>query len=125
MEVKDLKTYVVGNPIPYYGGFYWIFLKLTTDDGVEGFGEVYSVPFNPGTVEEVMCRRQVSVGWDGTLYDCDFNLALDLPVRDAPSHIDRFDLDRLRRRTIVTGNHCFGCTAGQGSSCGGALTDHE
>jgi 2-dehydro-3-deoxyphosphogalactonate aldolase len=54
MEVKDLKTYVVGNPIPYYGGFYWIFLKLTTDDGVEGFGEVYSVPFNPGTVEKMI-----------------------------------------------------------------------
>jgi len=54
MEVKDLKTYVVANPIPYYGGFYWIFLKLTTDDGVEGFGEVYSVPFNPGTVEKMI-----------------------------------------------------------------------
>jgi len=54
MEVKDLKTYVVGNPIAYYGGFYWIFLKLTTDDGVEGFGEVYSVPFNPGTVEKMI-----------------------------------------------------------------------
>ena len=54
MEIVDLKTYVVGNPIPYYGGFYWIFLKLTTDDGVEGFGEVYSVPFNPGTVEKMI-----------------------------------------------------------------------
>ena len=54
MEVKDLKTYVVANPIPYYGGFYWIFLKLTTDDGVEGFGEVYSVPFNPDTVEKMI-----------------------------------------------------------------------
>ncbi len=54
MEVKDLKTYVVGNPIPYYGGFYWIFLKLTADDGVEGFGEVYSVPFNPDTVEKMI-----------------------------------------------------------------------
>jgi 2-dehydro-3-deoxyphosphogalactonate aldolase len=54
MEVKDLKTYVVGNPIAYYGGFYWIFLKLTTDDGVEGFGEVYSVPFDPDTVEKMI-----------------------------------------------------------------------
>ena len=54
MEIVDLKTYVVGNPIPYYGGFYWIFLKLTTDEGVEGFGEVYSIPFNPGTVEKMI-----------------------------------------------------------------------
>ena len=54
MVVKDLKTYVVGNPIAYYGGFYWIFLKLTTDDGIEGFGEVYSIPFNPGTVEKMI-----------------------------------------------------------------------
>ena len=54
MKVKEFKTYVVGNPVPYYGGFYWIFLKLTTDDGVEGFGEVYSVPFRPGTVEKMI-----------------------------------------------------------------------
>jgi 2-dehydro-3-deoxyphosphogalactonate aldolase len=54
MEIKELKTYVVGNPIPYYGGFYWIFLKLTTDTGVEGFGEVYSVPFSPDTVEKMI-----------------------------------------------------------------------
>ena len=54
MEIKDLKVYVVGNPIPYYGGFYWIFLKLTADDGVEGFGEVYSVPFNPDTVAKMI-----------------------------------------------------------------------
>ena len=54
MVVKDLKTYVVANPVAYYGGFYWIFLKLTTDDGIEGFGEVYSIPFNPGTVEKMI-----------------------------------------------------------------------
>ena len=54
MVVNDLKTYVVANPVAYYGGFYWIFLKLTTDDGIEGFGEVYSIPFNPGTVEKMI-----------------------------------------------------------------------
>jgi 2-dehydro-3-deoxyphosphogalactonate aldolase len=54
MEVKDLKTYVVGNPVGYYGGFYWIFLKLTTNDGLEGFGEVYSIPFEPDTVEKMI-----------------------------------------------------------------------
>lgn len=78
--------------------------------------------FNPETVDGLMCRHQVSVGWDGTLYDCDFNLALGLPVNyGAPDHICRFDASVLKKRTIVTGDHCFGCTAGYGSSCRGAL----
>ena len=78
--------------------------------------------FNPQTVENLMCRTQISVGWDGTLYDCDFNLALGLPVdHGAPSHIQAFRSSELRRRRIVTGEHCFGCTAGFGSSCAGAL----
>ena len=70
-----------------------------------------------------MCRHQISVGWDGTLYDCDFNLALRLAVdHGAPDHIDTFDRPALETRRIVTDTHCFGCTAGSGSSCGGALT---
>ena len=78
--------------------------------------------FNPQTVEGLMCRHQLSVGWDGTLYDCDFNLALSLPVNHgAPDHIKSFRPKDLRMRRIVTGEHCFGCTAGSGSSCGGAL----
>ena len=78
--------------------------------------------FNPQTVEGLMCRYQISVGWDGTLYDCDFNLALKLPVdHGAPDHIQRFNPAELSTRRIVTGEHCFGCTAGLGSSCGGAL----
>ncbi len=69
-----------------------------------------------------MCQHQISVGWDGTLYDCDFNLALGYAVNyGAPDHIQRFDLSILTRRKIVTEDHCFGCTAGHGSSCGGAL----
>jgi hypothetical protein len=65
----------------------------------------------------------LSVGWDGTLYDCDFNQMLELPVASPPSrHIRDFDADALAARTIVTGRHCFGCTAGAGSSCGGATT---
>jgi radical SAM/Cys-rich protein len=79
--------------------------------------------FNPETVPNLMCRHQISVGWDGTLYDCDFNLALNLPVNhSAPDHISRFDPAALRCRRIVTGEHCLGCTAGNGSSCGGSLT---
>ena len=78
--------------------------------------------FNPKTLDGLMCRHQVEVGWDGTLYDCDFNLALQLPIScGAPSHITDFSLATHSSRRIVTGNHCFGCTAGYGSSCGGAL----
>jgi radical SAM/Cys-rich protein len=78
--------------------------------------------FNPDTIEGLMCRHQISVGWDGTLFDCDFNLALGYAVdHGAPDHIRAFDPDALVQRRIVTGEHCFGCTAGRGSSCGGAL----
>ena len=78
--------------------------------------------FNPQTLAELMCRHQISVGWDGALYDCDFNLALGLLVNHgAPDHIKDFRPEDLRGRRIVTGDHCFGCTAGSGSSCGGAL----
>ena len=78
--------------------------------------------FNPETIEGLMCRHQINIGWDGTLYDCDFNLALELPmVSTVPHHIKDFDRKKLSHRLISTGNHCFGCTAGHGSSCGGAL----
>jgi radical SAM/Cys-rich protein len=78
--------------------------------------------FNPRTVEHLMCRHQISIGWDGRLYDCDFNLALGLPVNHgAPSHVNDFAAEALATRRIVTGGHCFGCTAGSGSSCKGAL----
>lgn len=78
--------------------------------------------FNPATLANLMCRSQVSVGWDGKLYDCDFNLALAMPVSLAGAdHLHQCDPDKLARRIIVTGDHCLGCTAGYGSSCGGAL----
>ena len=78
--------------------------------------------FNPKTIDALMCRHQISVGWDGTLYDCDFNLAMHYPVdHGAPHHIAAFDPGELAGRRIVVGEHCFGCTAGCGSSCGGAL----
>jgi radical SAM/Cys-rich protein len=76
--------------------------------------------FNPAAAEGVMCRNMISVGYDGTLYDCDFNQMLDMPVNHGlPNTIWAFDLDRLAERQIVFGSHCFGCTAGAGSSCGG------
>lgn len=78
--------------------------------------------FNPQAVEHVMCRNLLSVGWDGRLYDCDFNQMLELPVdRDLPQTIEAFDIKALARRSIIIGQHCYACTAGAGSSCGGAL----
>ncbi len=78
--------------------------------------------FNAQTVKSLMCRHQISIGWDGTLYDCDFNLALGCPVNHGVSdQLRLFDQAALMHRRIVTGEHCFGCTAGSGSSCAGAL----
>jgi radical SAM/Cys-rich protein len=77
--------------------------------------------YNPAAAERVMCRSMLSVGWDGALYDCDFNQMLDLTVNHgAPVHIRDFSRQHLAARRIVTGSHCYGCTAGAGSSCGGA-----
>jgi radical SAM/Cys-rich protein len=82
--------------------------------------------FNPDTLGKLMCLSQIDVGWNGTVYDCDFNLARGLPARLPSSPlksatIGRYDPARDARREVVTGEHCFGCTAGAGSSCGGAL----
>jgi radical SAM/Cys-rich protein len=76
--------------------------------------------FNPKAAENVMCRNTISVGWDGHLYDCDFNQMLELPVDAAVCHISRFDLAALAHRDIRVNQHCYGCTAGTGSSCSGA-----
>ncbi len=100
------------------------FLEFLLDSGnFEGYMERLANAFNPAAAAGVMCRDTISVGWDGTLYDCDFNQMLELPVgAGAPHHIREFDPARLHHRRIVTGNHCYGCTAGAGSSCGGSIT---
>lgn len=78
--------------------------------------------YNPATVDGLMCRNMISVDWTGRLFDCDFNQMLDVGLdTEMPQTIFDFDLRRLEKRPIVTGNHCFGCTAGSGSSCGGAV----
>jgi radical SAM/Cys-rich protein len=78
--------------------------------------------FNPATVAGLMCRNLVSVDWTGRLYDCDFNQMLDLRVvPELPQTIVNFDPEKFVSRRILTGSHCFGCTAGAGSSCGGAV----
>jgi radical SAM/Cys-rich protein len=100
------------------------FLEFLVRSGnYRGYMERLANAFNPAAAAGVMCRYTLSVGWDGTLYDCDFNQMLDLPVdHGAPSHIRDFDPAQLHRRQIVTRNHCYGCTAASGSSCGGAVT---
>ena len=78
--------------------------------------------FNPATISGLMCRYTLSVSWDGFIYDCDFNQMLNLKVAGPSRHINDFDLDTLMQRNIVLNQHCYGCTAGAGSSCGGEIT---
>ncbi len=78
--------------------------------------------FNSASVENLMCRNTVSIRWDGTMYDCDFNQMLDLPILGAVKNIENFNELVLEKRNIVVQNHCYGCTAGAGSSCQGALS---
>jgi radical SAM/Cys-rich protein len=97
---------------------------LQESGNLEAYMERLVTAFNPTTVGGVMCRNTLSVGWDGRLYDCDFNQMLDLEVQGTAGHgrhIGDIDLDYLARRSIVVGPHCFGCTAGAGSSCGGSI----
>jgi radical SAM/Cys-rich protein len=78
--------------------------------------------FSPSTVERVMCRYLISISWDGLLYDCDFNQMLDMPSTRRVSIWDIESFSQLARDEIQVGDHCFGCTAGTGSSCGGQLS---
>ncbi|MDH4036285.1 MAG: arsenosugar biosynthesis radical SAM protein ArsS [Candidatus Krumholzibacteria bacterium] len=96
---------------------------LITSENLEGYMERLVNAFNPVAARGVMCRNTISVGWDGVVYDCDFNQMLDLPVAPVGvRHIRDFDVDALNARSIVTDRHCFGCTAGAGSSCGGVTS---
>lgn len=101
------------------------FLEFLVDSGnYKGYMERLANAFNPAAAACVMCRSTLSVSWDGTLYDCDFNQMLDLPLaHGAPTHIRDFNPAQLTHRQIVTRNHCYGCTAGAGSSCGGAVSE--
>ena len=97
---------------------------LTRDHGHDRYQELLIQNFNPATVDNLMCRSLVSVGWDGDLFDCDFNQMLKMTIRPGtPFHLRDFDASALATREIRTGRHCFGCAAGSGSSCKGALTE--
>jgi radical SAM/Cys-rich protein len=97
------------------------FLEWLQESGnLESYMERLVNAYNPATVAGLMCRSTLSVGWDGRLYDCDFNQMLDLEIAlPRGPHIADFDEEAWHRRRIVTARHCFGCTAGAGSSCGG------
>ncbi|TGE04102.1 arsenosugar biosynthesis radical SAM (seleno)protein ArsS [Hymenobacter fodinae] len=100
------------------------FMEYLLESGnYEGYMEKLIAAYNPVAAANVMCRSTLSIGWDGQLYDCDFNQQLDLPVAaTAPQHIRDFNEAALSSRSIVINQHCYGCTAGAGSSCGGATT---
>jgi len=97
---------------------------LRHDNQLEQYMELLINAFNPATIEGLMCRETISVGWCGEVYDCDFNQQLGMQWRNRDgSGVFLWDIDpdRFDNRNIMTGDHCFGCTAGSGSSCGGAL----
>ncbi|MDW7680073.1 MAG: arsenosugar biosynthesis radical SAM protein ArsS [bacterium] len=97
---------------------------LTRSGNYEPYMQRLIDAYNPQAAEGVMCRYTLSVGWEGSLYDCDFNQMLKLNCNHgAPDHINNFDFEQLKTRRIVTGMHCYGCTAGAGSSCGGAVVE--
>ena len=95
---------------------------LLQSGNYEKYMEKLLVAYNPLAAANVMCRNTISVGWDGYLYDCDFNQMLDLKLACSSSHIAQFNIEKLNNRNIKIGQHCYGCTAGAGSSCGGAVT---
>jgi radical SAM/Cys-rich protein len=94
---------------------------LITSGNYEDYMQQLTIAYNPVAAVNVMCRNTVSVGWDGSLYDCDFNQMLELKVNSNCNHISNFNIRELNKRNIVVGQHCYGCTAGSGSSCGGTI----
>jgi len=99
--------------------------SLLSSSQFDGYMTLLRAAYQPANLERVMCRSLISVDWQGWLYDCDFNQMLGLPLRttDRPRlHISKFLGRDLANNPIVVADHCYGCTAGQGSSCGGALT---
>ncbi len=98
------------------------FLKLRNE--YHQYIELIESAFNPATLDKVMCRDLLSVGWEGSIYDCDFNQMLELPMRNQqgkPLMIWDLGANGLEDQSIIVGNHCYACTAGAGSSCGGSL----
>lgn len=101
---------------------------LEANNEYEKYSDVLENNFNPATIETLMCRTFLSIGYDGRLYDCDFNLALGYAMKDSGGNdltIDKLNMEDLEQKEIITGEHCLACTAGSGSSCQGALTNEN
>ena len=96
-----------------------VFLEKT--GALEAYRRLLFESFNPATVDGLMCRDTINVGWEGDLYDCDFNQMLDMPMGGRRRFLWEVEPRDLEGERVATGPHCFGCTAGHGSSCGGAL----
>jgi len=117
--VRFTRLYTLANmPIQRFGS------TLVSKGGFAGYLQLLKQAHRPENLESVMCRDLVSVDWQGFVYDCDFNQMLGLPLRveqRARSHLRELIGSELSENPIVVRDHCYGCTAGQGSSCGGAL----
>lgn len=114
IEFNNLYT-ITNLPISRYLHF------LLESGNLDEYMEKLVTSFNPAAAEGVMCRDTISIGWDGTLYDCDFNQMLQIGVdEEVPRHIRDWNEEELNSREIRVNQHCYGCTAGAGSSCGGA-----
>src|SRR5947207_15078226 len=114
------KLYTLTNlPIGRFGSY------LRHNNKLDEYMELLIQAFNPATLDGLMCRNTISVGWRGEVYDCDFNQQLGMQWSDNGGNklmfVWEIDARSLEGREIMTGNHCFGCTAGAGSSCGGAI----
>jgi radical SAM/Cys-rich protein len=114
IEFNNLFT-ITNMPISRYLDY------LLNSGNYEKYMEKLIDAFNPSAASNVMCRNTISIGWDGYLYDCDFNQMLDLKVSCNGKHISNFNGQELAEREIIVNQHCYGCTAGSGSSCGGAV----
>jgi radical SAM/Cys-rich protein len=96
---------------------------LRHDEKLDDYMRLLLAAFNPATISGLMCRNTISVGWRGEVYDCDFNQQLGMQWKNGtPIFLWDVDPNSLEHREIMTGDHCFGCTAGAGSSCGGAIS---
>lgn len=96
---------------------------LDQTDNLQAYMERLLAAFNPATVDGLMCRNTLSISWDGRVFDCDFNQMLDMESEVRRPDVRALSVEELSRRAIRTDRHCYGCTAGAGSSCGGALSD--
>ena len=116
------KLYTITNlPIGRFASY------LRHNGKLEEYIQLLIDAFNPATISGLMCRNTISVGWRGEVYDCDFNQQLGMQWSSnsgsKPLFLWNIDLNSLEGREVMTGDHCFGCTAGAGSTCGGAIVD--